>query len=739
MPFALPRPRGQRSRAVVAACLAASCIAPLAAPSPRGARADDVRLAPLKDLDGYFPFQPPASRAAWEARAADVRRRLLVALGLWPMPTKTPLNPVIHGTIERDGYTVSKVFFESAPGFFVTGNLYRPVNPRGRVPGVLFAHGHWKDARLSDQPADKLRAEIAAGEERFEQGGRSRFQSLCVQLARMGCVVWQWDMLGDSDSQQLSRELVHGFAKQRPEMDGADRWGLYSPRAEAHLQSVMGLQTLNAIRSLDFLLGLPEVDPERIAATGSSGGGTQTMMIAALDDRVKLSFPVVMVSTAMQGGCTCENASLLRIGTGNVEFAALCAPRPQGMNTANDWTRELATKGFPDLERAYALYGAQGDVLLHRGEHFPHNYNAVTRSAFSTFLNQRFKLGLPAPVIERDYVPLAREELSVWDADHPAPKAADPEFERGLLAWFTADAARRIADHAATAEGLRQVVRPAVETIIGRSFDTAGDVTWRLDAKDSRPGHVRMTGVLANTTHGEEVPVTWLYPKDRPWSGRVVVWLDDAGAAGLAADGAVPAPLDRLVAEGTAVVAADLMLRRPGATEPGERPRQRVVKNPREFAGYTFGYNHPLFCQSVHDVLSVVRYLRTADAPAHPRPEQIAVAGFGAAGPVVVAARAVAGGAIDRAAADTGGFRFRSVADYRDPLFLPGGAKYLDLPGLVALGSPGDLWLAGESAAVGAVAGGYPAAPAGRLVLHDGAAGGDAARMAAADWLMGGR
>src|SRR5208283_316743 len=122
-----------------------------------------------------------------------------------------------------------------------------------------------------------------------------------------------------------------------------ENWGLYSPQAEAHLQSIMGLQTINAIRSLDFLLGLPEVDPNRIAVTGASEGGTQTMILSAVDSRVSLSFPVVMVSTSMQGGCTCENASLLRVNTGNIEFAGLFAPRPQGMNTANDWTKELAT------------------------------------------------------------------------------------------------------------------------------------------------------------------------------------------------------------------------------------------------------------------------------------------------------------------------------------------------------------------------------------------------------------
>src|SRR5947209_7014682 len=171
--------------------------------------------------------------------------------------TKTPLNVVIHGKIERPEYSVEKVYFESAPGFFVTGNLYRPKDARGKVPGVLFTHGHWKDARLSEETEAKLRREIATGEERFEQGGRSRFQSMCVQLARMGCVVWQWDMLGDSDALQLSRAVVHTFAKQRPEMSTTENWGLYSPQAEAHLQSVMGLQTWNAIRSLDFVLGLP--------------------------------------------------------------------------------------------------------------------------------------------------------------------------------------------------------------------------------------------------------------------------------------------------------------------------------------------------------------------------------------------------------------------------------------------------------------------------------------------------
>jgi len=666
--------------------------------------AEDVRHQPLKDLNGYFPFHPPGSLAEWDQRKECVRRRILVAAGLWPMPTKTPLNPVVHGKIDRDGYTVEKVYFESAPGLFVTGNLYRPKNVRGRVPGVMFAHGHRKNARLYITPENTLRKKIADGEERFERAGRSTYQSQCRQLALMGCVVWQWDMLGDSDSIQLSRELVHGFAKQRPEMNTTENWGLFSPQAEAHCQNVMGLQTLNAVRGVDFLLSLPEVDPQRVAVTGGSGGGTQSMILAAIDDRIDLSFPVVMVSTAMQGGCTCENASLLRVGTGNVEFAALFAPKPQGMNSANDWTKEMATKGFPELQQLYALYGKKDNVFLKRGEHFPHNYNAVTRSAFYTFLNEHFKLGFPSPVIEQDFDPLPPERLSVWDDQHPAPKAADPDFERKLLAWFTDDADRQLRDAAGTPEGVRDLIRPAVEVLSGRTLAGAGDVEWKLRDDQDRGDWLERTGTLLNKTHGEEVNIVCLCPKQA--NGRVVVWLGDSGKAALfGADGRVKPAVLKLVQAGAAALGADLLF------QGGEPVKQtRVVANPREFAGYTFGYNHTLFAQRTHDVLTIVRFLRHAEAGPCPNPKIVAVAGWHGAGPIVAAAGALAGEAIDRAAVDTGGFRFGRLLDYRDPMFLPGGAKYLDLPGLIALRAPRPLWLAGEGQEPAIIAAAYRAA-----------------------------
>jgi len=665
--------------ALLVTILAASARAAAPRVLPEGKLPNDVRLKPLKDLDGYFPFTPPASKAEWDKRAERVRRQVLVSQGLWPMPTKTPLNAVIHGRIDRGEYTVEKVYFESAPGFFVTGNLYRPAKINGKAPAVLFAHGHWKDARLSESGDSELFNEIATGQERFEEGGRSRFQSMCVQLARMGCMVWQWDMLSDSDSVQFSRELVHGFAKQRPEMNTTENWGLYSPQAEAHLQSIMGLQTFNAIHSLDFLLSLPEVDPERIAITGASGGGTQTMLLAAVDPRVKLSFPAVMVSTAMQGGCTCENACLLRVGTGNVEFAGLFAPKPQGMTTANDWTKEMATKGFPELKELYKLLGVPNNVMLHRGEHFPHNYNAVARSAFYGWVNKHFKLGFKEPVIERDYQRLSKEQLTVWDAQHPAPKAADPDFERKLLRWFHDDAQKQLADAAKSPERFREMVGGAMEVVIGRTFAEAGDIEWEMLQKDDGPVFIQMSGLLRNKTHGEELPAVFVYP--RQWNGTTTIWLSSEGKGGLfTSDGSLKPEAQKLVTAGATVVGVDLLYQGEFLAEGKPFTKTTRVRNTREAAPYTFGYNHSVFAQRVHDVMSAVKFIKNHERPS----KRIQLACVDEAAPIAAMAAAMCGDTIETVAIDTGGFRFGKVLDIHDPNFLPGGAKYGDLPGVFA-------------------------------------------------------
>ena len=657
---------------------------------PGGQKPNDVRLQPLKDLEGYFPFSVPATVAEWNKRSEFVRRQILVSQGIWPLPTKTPLMPVIHGRIERDDYTIEKVYFESVPGHFVTGNLYRPKGRTGKLPAVLCPHGHWANGRFYDQGEAATRREIANGAERFEEGGRSPLQARAVQLARMGTVVFFYDMIGYADSIQISFELAHRFGKQRPEMNTPENWGFYSPQAESHAQSIMGLQTWNSVRALDFMLTLPEVDPARIAVTGASGGGTQTMLLAAIDQRVALAVPAVMVSTAMQGGCTCENSSILRVNTGNIEFSALCAPRPQGLISANDWTKEIDVKGFPQLQQLYTLMGAPKNIALKHAVHFPHNYNHVSRAAMYSWVNQHFKIGLPEPVLEQDYKRLTTEELSVWNATHPKP-AGGPENERKLVAQLTDDAQKQITAARKDPTTYRALIAPAVEVIIGRTLATTGTVEWDLKHKNDRGTYILMSGLIRNKTHSEEFPALFLHPKN--WNGRTVHWFDPAGKAALLnAEGSPRPAIAKLLEAGISVGGYDLFLQGEFLTDAVPIARTDKVKNPREFAGYTFGYNHSLFARRTHDILSAIQLAQVFKD----KPKTIELVGLGQAGHWVAAARSIAGPSVTRAAIDSAGFRFSKLSDFHHPDFLAGGAKYDDLAGMLALNAPNPLWLAGE-------------------------------------------
>jgi len=662
-----------------------------AAPSPPSSSArlpDDKRLGLLLDLNGYFPFTPCASKEAWQKRAEKLRRQLLVATGLWPMPTKTPVEAVVHGKVVRDGYTVENVFLQSYPGHFVTGNLYRPLGRLGRLPAVLSPHGHWAEGRFYDAGDAQVRRDIVSGAERFEVGGRYPLQARCVQLARMGCIVFHYDMVGYADSIQLSHQ-----AGVRPDMNTAKNWGYYSPQAELRLQTTMGLQTYNSIRALDWLSSLPEVDPARIAVTGASGGGTQTFILCAIDSRPAVAFPAVMVSTAMQGGCTCENASYLRVGTGNVEIAALIAPRPLGMTAADDWTKEIATKGLPELKQHYRMFGVEDRVMAKPLIQFPHNYNYVSREVMYHWLNKHLKLKLLEPIIEEDYRPLSVAEMRVWDDSHPRPPSGDAH-ERSLLKWITADCDRQMADlmpkDNASLAKYREVVGGAIDTLIGRGVPPPGTVK-------ARPREEAVDGSiwLRNQTAGEEVRARLLLPK--PWNKQVVIWIGREGGLNsswrpYADQTSVTEPF---LMAGTAFLAIDLFGQGVSTGDGKSIARNRLNTNGQErsaaYAGYTYGYNYPLFAKRVHDILTAVAYARHCLGG-----EKVDVVGLGGAGHWVAAARAQAGAAIDQAVVDTAGFRFASLKSIDAADFLPGGAKYLDLPGMLALSAPYPLWLAGE-------------------------------------------
>ncbi|NIK78709.1 hypothetical protein FHS15_003855 [Paenibacillus castaneae] len=285
----------------------------------------------------------------WEARRSELQERILVSAGLWPLPHKCNLNAKIFDKITYDDFTIEKVVFESYPGYYVTGNLYRPLNKSGLLPGILNPHGHWSHGRLE-------MVEDGTSEQPVEIPTR------CANFAKMGMAAFSYDMVGYLDSKQVG----HAY-------DGEEQqiWGI----------GLLGLQLWNSIRSLDFLLNLPEIDAQNIGCTGASGGATQAFLLGAVDERLKASVPVNMVSAHFQGGCRCENAPHLRIDANNVEFTAMFAPRPLlVVGCTGDWSRNVPTVEYPALREIYKLYGAE-DKVDYFYDDANHNYNKNTREA----------------------------------------------------------------------------------------------------------------------------------------------------------------------------------------------------------------------------------------------------------------------------------------------------------------------------------------------------------------------
>src|SRR5437762_3177057 len=217
-------------------------------------------------LESRTHYQMPvfASREAWLERAAFLRKQILASAGLLPMPEKLTLNAQVFGKLERQGYSVEKVLLETMPGFYLGGNLYRPLGRQGPFPGVVSPHGHWAYGRLENTALVSV-------------PGRA------ISLARQGYVVFTYDMIGYNDTNQVPHD-----------------WS--DPRYDLWDVSSFGTQLWDSIRATDFVMSLPDVDPTRIVATGASGGGTQTFFLMAVDERIKAAAPVNMISATSQGG-----------------------------------------------------------------------------------------------------------------------------------------------------------------------------------------------------------------------------------------------------------------------------------------------------------------------------------------------------------------------------------------------------------------------------------------------------
>ena len=326
-------------------------------------------------------------------------------LGLWPLPERTPLQATTTGSLQGDGYVVDMVHYQSRPQLYVTGNLYRPaqVDPGDQLPAILYVCGH---------------------AERGRNGNKTAYQSHGIWFARHGYICLTVDSL------QLGEiaAIHHGTYREQ-------RWWWH-----ARGYTSAGVECWNGVRGIDYLLNRSDVDSNRIAVTGISGGGAATFWIAAADERIDVAVPVsgmadlpsYVPNRVINGHCDC----MFFYNTYEwpwVRIAGLIAPRPMlFVNSDQDdiFPMDANDRVANRLERIYSLYGA-GDAVDSVVSIGGHPYRSDIRQAVFRFLNRHLKND-PRPVTdsEVDLVtgsrdspvhPIDPEALRVFPADEDIP------------------------------------------------------------------------------------------------------------------------------------------------------------------------------------------------------------------------------------------------------------------------------------------------------------------------------
>ena len=596
----------------------------------------DQRNVVIHHTDTKFEMPEYRSLRRWKERAAALREEILFSSGLLPLPEKTPLNAQVFGKIEHEDYSIEKVILETYPGIFLGGNLYRPAGKSGRLPGVVNPHGHWRYGRLENQPLNSI-------------PGRG------ISLARQGYVAFTYDMIGYNDTvPQIPHRFIWGKK--------AHMWGA----------GILGTQLWNSIRAVDFLASLPDVDPERLGATGASGGGTQVFILGAVDDRIKYSAPVNMISSIMQGGDFCENAPNLRLNANNMEIGAMMAPRPMMMISATgDWTKNTPSVEYPAVNSIYKLYGAE-DELEQTQFDSPHNYHQDSREAVYAFFGKKVLGDNDASHFkEKSFgVEQLGSLLSFWGRPAPeTPKDAESFIEdriREANAWIESLRPRDGASLQKAREVFRKSLSLSIAARLPDGNELASDLTDTL-----RNGEVL---VIGRRNEGDRIPAVLLRPRRARSSVAPTLIVHPEGTAWTLSsseslDGMVRALLER----GGSVGAIDVF------QTARARDSRDIAGAGRSAEKHFTTFNRTDSANRVQDVLTAITYFRTRF-----NVREINLVGMGEGGVWSLFARALADDGI-RLIGDLGQFDAASDSEFENKLFIPHLRKAGDFRGASVL------------------------------------------------------
>lgn len=546
------------------------------------------RAAELRSDDA-----PAATLADWEGRRAELRRRLEAAWGGFP-DAPCPLEPRVLGVLERDGYRVEKLVFQTLPGVWMTANAYVP-DVSGTAPAILVVHGHWRGAK--QDPV---------------------VQARCIGLAKLGFFVLAVDAFGAGE---------RGLGKVLGEYHGDMVAATLLPTG----LTLCGLQVYENRRAIDYLLTRPEVDGDRLGVTGASGGGNQSMYIGAWDERLRAVVPVCSVGNYQAylgvACCICELVPGALEFTEQGDLLGLVAPRAlMVVNATRDGVQfsvAEARKSLAWAERLYALHGCP-ERLQHAVFESQHDYNQEMREAMYGWMTLYLKeSGDGAPIPEPEFVPEDPETLRCFpDQSRPDDFVTIPRF--------AAAAARRLLDERTTPADDTQRQAQRTGGVAGLRRCIFGDSA----PAPSRPALVEarsidMTGTLVFSPE----PGMTLTARQHPISAdnrRLAVVLDlDDGAR--AADGALASELRDA---GWSVLTLDLR-----ATGRCAQPHDGIGGAPdHNTAEWALWIGRPLLGQWVMDVHGLLDALQERDGRL---PEDLLVAGIGPAGLVAVCAAAL--------------------------------------------------------------------------------------------------